>query len=720
MTILQARCPAVAACALLAAATLAGAEPPEHWRAEGRRELARSVDAVRAPDWRHARNVILFVGDGMGLTTIDAARILEGQRAGEAGEDHELSFEAFPYLALARTYNTNQQSPDSAGTMTALVTGVKTRAGVLSVGGGVLRGQVDGLAGHSLPTILELAEDRGLATGIVTTTRVTHATPAALYAHVSERNWESDADLSDEARAAGVADIARQLVEQPHGDGPDVVLGGGRCWFLPQGASDAICPGGRRRDGRDLLAAWRERTGGTVVGDASALRAAVDVGASGILGLFTASHMRYEHDRRAEPGGEPSLTAMTDAAIRALARDPDGFLLVVEGGRIDHAHHGTNAFHALDDTIELARAVARARELTDERDTLIVVTADHGHPMTMSGYATRGAAILGLVRGNDIRGLPRLRYDVAADGKPFTILGYNEGRGSRAARPPADPKQVQEPDYRQEATVPLSSGTHSAEDVPVYASGPWAHLFQRTVEQSFVFDAMLAALGWSDATGETSASGSGTPQAPGGPLTAAEALAARFSPVVLVRDTISSLGPLAREPQRVTLDDLVRYHGHPCDGLVVAAAGIAHGLSRLFPDGVVDRTDVIAATNASACYGDVAAYLTGARHRYGSLVVDRKLGDAWILARRSTGEAIRVRLRDGIKPAELPALEARLRAADCPPELIARVQDLQRRFALDVLSRPPADAFDVERLERFPYSSGKPRPDTAKRTCPAP
>ena len=205
-----------------------------------------------------------------------------------------------------------------------------------------------------------------------------------------------------------------------------------------------------------------------------------------------------------------------------------------------------------------------------------------------------------------------------------------------------------------------------------------------------------------------------------GPLKVQEALAAPFAPAIEVVDTVSSLGPLAGKPQTVTLADLVRFHGHPCDGLVVAAAGMMYGLRQLFPNGVVDRTDLAAEVNRSACYGDVAAYLTGARHRYGSLVIDPNLGDEWILFRRSTGQAVQVRLRPAIKPPELPALERRLKQADCPPDLIARVQQLQRTFALAVLSRPPEQAFEVSASDAGEKTPGEARPDTLKKTCQPP
>jgi len=205
-----------------------------------------------------------------------------------------------------------------------------------------------------------------------------------------------------------------------------------------------------------------------------------------------------------------------------------------------------------------------------------------------------------------------------------------------------------------------------------------------------------------------------------GTLTVQEALAAPFAPAIEVVDTVSSLGPLAGKPQTVTLVDLLRFHGHPCDGLVVAAAGMMYGLRHLFRKGVVDRTDLAVVVNRSACYGDVAAYLTGARHRYGSLVIDPNLGDEWILFRRSIKQAVQVRLRPGIKPPELPVLERRLKQADCPPDLIARVQQLQRTFALAVLSRPPDQVFEVSASDAGEKTPGEARPDTLKTTCQPP
>ena len=196
------------------------------------------------PNTRKARNVILFVGDGMGVTTVTAARILDGQMQGMKGEENALSFELFPYLAHSKTYQHNQQVPDSAPTMTALVTGSKANDGMLSIAPNVLSND-DWEAAlkpeNRLTSLLEQAEERGMWTGVVSTATVTHATPGACYAHTPNRGWESDADLPPDAVAGGFPDIARQLLEvrikpvtmngKPS-PGLEVVLGGGRAYFL--------------------------------------------------------------------------------------------------------------------------------------------------------------------------------------------------------------------------------------------------------------------------------------------------------------------------------------------------------------------------------------------------------------------------------------------------------------------------------------------------------
>ena len=488
------------------------------WFQAGRRAVHEA--RARVGETGRARNVILFIGDGMGLSTITAARIFAGQQAGGSGEDYQLSFERMPHVALLKTYNTNQQVPDSAGTMTAMVCGLKTKAGVLGVDDHVVLGDWTGVASARVPTLFEEAEDRGLATGIVTTTRLTHATPAALYAHSAHRDWETDASLSAEARKHDFPDIARQFVEFAPGDGIDVALGGGRAAFLPSHGRDPEEPErhGLRWDERDLVAEWTAaRPGRRSVWSRDQLLALDLATTRQLLGLFDPDHMEFEVDRGADRGGEPSLTEMTGRALDLLARHREGYLLVVEGGRIDHAHHANNAYRALSETVELARAVELALARTRREETLVVVTADHGHPLTLAGYATRGNPILGKVRENTPTGGVEPALD--GTGLPYGTLGYALGPGYPGRTPlqPAGPKRfphrdpasfepgvrpdlrevdTARPDYLQEAAIPRYAGTHSGEDVPLYAEGPGAGLFHGVQEQSYVYHALVEAMGW--------------------------------------------------------------------------------------------------------------------------------------------------------------------------------------------------------------------------------
>ncbi len=463
-----------------------------------------------------AKNVIVFLGDGMSLTTVAAARLFEGQRAGRPGEENLLSWEHFPHTAFAKTYNTDSQTPDSAGTMTAIATGVKSHMGAIGVSSGT-RSDCAGSLDRQLVSWLRLADDAGLSTGIVSTARLTHATPAAVYAHAPDRNWENDTDLPAEARAAGCRDIAQQLLDFPAGRGPSVVLGGGRGEFLPASVRDPELDDkvGQRLDGRDLASEWVQRQpGATWVWNRAQLHAAKD--ASAVLGLFEYDHMQYEHDRDRGGQGEPDLEEMTRFAIERLARDDDGYVLLVESGRIDHANHEGNAYRALDETVAMSRAVRAAAEMTSAEDTLIVVTADHSHTLGFVGYPRRGNDILGKVRGRVNEDDDPNQYARDALGLPYTTLVYANGPGyaGASARQPAGPKRhlhrpgsfepaqgrsdlsavdTAHPDFMQEALVPLTSETHGGDDVGIWARGPGSEAFRGTLEQHVIHHLIVQA-----------------------------------------------------------------------------------------------------------------------------------------------------------------------------------------------------------------------------------
>lgn len=439
------------------------------------------------------QNVILFLGDGMGVSTVTAARILAGQRAGELGEEHVLPFETFPNVALVKTYNTDSQVADSAGTMSAIMTGEKTRIGMFGVNASVSQNDCAAALENELPTLLEEAEDTGHPTGVVTTARITHATPAATYGHTPNRNWEADAVLPASAAEAGCIDLARQLVEFDHGDGIDVMLGGGRAAFLPAGAADPEYgqPVGMRGDARNLVDEWLAGADGRhYVWNSSQFDAAPGQGQ--VLGLFEPSHMQYEADRNETGAGEPSIAEMTRFAIERLQGESkasgNGYFLMVEGGRIDHAHHAGNAYRSLTDAVAMAEAVQTAMDLTSEADTLILVTADHSHTLTISGYPRRGNPILGKVE----TGLGELTKDAA--GLPYTTLGYANGPGYTGELPDLNEVDTEDKDYRQIASVPMPSETHGGEDVAAYARGPNADTLHGVIEQNEIYHVLRGAL----------------------------------------------------------------------------------------------------------------------------------------------------------------------------------------------------------------------------------
>lgn len=466
---------------------LAMAIPLTACATDGAAPRVASAPIAPAEQQAKAKNVILFIGDGMGISTITAARIYAGQKLGQTGEEYVQSFEKFQNVALVKTYNTNAQVPDSAGTASAMNTGLKTRIGMLGVGPESPHGDCATSLQFRLATLGEQAKQRGLALGVVSTARITHATPAAVYAHVPDRDWEGDSGIPEDQRGKGCEDIARQLI----GSGVDVALGGGRAAFF--GSSRK----GRRLDaGADLPAEWITLTGGTYVENGVQMAAApLD---KPVLGLFSNSHMTYMLDRKPDDT-EPTLTDMTAEAIRRVSRDPDGYYLMVEGGRIDHGHHDGKAGYALEEAVEFARAIQYAIDHTNSDETLILVTADHSHVFTMAGYPKRGNPILGLVvppeGGDEDHSGSTDGPSLALDGKPYTTLGYANGMGAVQGE-----RGIPEtgPSAAQQALVPMRSETHGGEDVALFGTGPGSERVRGVIEQNLIYDIMRKAFGWEE------------------------------------------------------------------------------------------------------------------------------------------------------------------------------------------------------------------------------
>ncbi len=414
------------------------------------------------------KNIIVFIGDGMGISTITAGRIFVGQEKGQMGEENMLSFDTFPQLALIKTYNTNAQVPDSAGTATAILSGYKTNIGAVNIKpvSDVQKMFLEGCGGDVSPTLTDKAKTSGKSVGVISTARLTHATPAAMYSHSVSRDIEADKDLKAPFDYDGCVSISQQLIDSD----VDIAIGGGRKEFTD--AQVAAWPGAVVSNKAELMSAPNDQR---------------------VLGLFNSSHMSYEADRAETE--EPSLAEMTTYTMDRLSSDPEGYVMMVEAGRIDHAHHGSNAYRALKDLQALDEAVAAAVAKAD-KDTLILVTADHSHVFTMAGYPARGNPIMGLVRGVDRKtGGPDADYTLDKDGKPYTTLGYHNGPNVREADSDTlTDNMVQDRDYRQQTAVHLGSETHAGEDVALYATGPGAERFSGVMEQNEIGETLEAFL----------------------------------------------------------------------------------------------------------------------------------------------------------------------------------------------------------------------------------
>jgi alkaline phosphatase len=476
-----------AVAALLAALSGCASTPP-----------ASSPSRSSAQLEQRAKNVIFFLGDGMGINTLTAARIYA------AGEDGELTIDTLPESAFVKTFSNDAQVSDSAAAMAAYMTGVKQNNGVISMSsdtrsiapapdanGNRLVSRCEN--GRPVPTLLELAKQRGLAAGVVTTTSVTDATPAATYAHVCTRRLETDIAA---AMVPGGAGYNAAL----GANGLDVVFGGGAQNFLP------VAKGGKRADGRDLLAELAAR-GYRVASSSAQFNALAAQPQQPAIGLFAPSHMSFDAER--DPARQPGLAEMTRKAIGMLSKNPNGFFLMVEGGLIDHALHATRAKRALQETVSYNAALTAAIDEMQAIDpglknTLIVATADHDHTLLLNGYSPRtgkttatNPGVLGLVR-HRYTGKPMLDKD----GAPYTIIGFGTGEnrvaGSRAQQPELTDEIVSGDDYHQEATIRVRKGaeTHGGTDVYLGAIGAGAETFRGTIDNTRVFSLIKTAAGW--------------------------------------------------------------------------------------------------------------------------------------------------------------------------------------------------------------------------------
>ncbi len=317
---------------------------------------ASAEPASRQPS---AKNVILLVVDGCGAEGYTLARWFTG---------HPLTLDSM-LTGAVKTYIADAVVADSAPMATAFACGIRTSDNFIGVGPRAktitpVPAPVSQLQYRPLANVLEGAKLLGKATGVVSTSRVTHATPAAFMAHVPERGWELD------------------IMEQAAHQNVDVVLGGGMAYLLPEK------DGGKRKDGEDLTEVLRQREYRLVkTGEELA-----QVTGGRVFGMFSASHMAAEIDRPRLAPTEPTLEQMTRKAIELLSKNPKGFFLIVEGSQVDWAGHANDPAHLLSDLVMFDRTVAAALEYARrDGNTLVVALSDHNTGgMSIGNYRTSG------------------------------------------------------------------------------------------------------------------------------------------------------------------------------------------------------------------------------------------------------------------------------------------------------------------------------------------
>ena len=409
--------------------------------------------APRVSDISGPRNVILIIPDGCSIPAWAAVRILT------AGVEGELNIDRLPVQSRARTYCANSIITDSAAAGTALACGVKTNYGVLGMDAETVRS--DSLTGHAATSILEQAEQAGYATGLVTTTAIQHATPAAFYTHRPDRDWME----------LITGDIVGKNIE--------VILGGGREYFIPRDTIDEEGGRSQRTDSRNLIEEMTNQ-GYVYVYDAAGFAAIDPSSTDRLLGLFNPGHMRYEYDRPHDRGGEPPLWEMAEKALEILSKNERGFFLMIEAGRIDHAAHANDAIRWLWDSIACEKTVGVASAFAEAHpNTLLIVVPDHG---------CGGPNVIGFYESTepdsgtlDNEAVGHIRYTLDENGFPVDFDEHPLAIGWASS-----------PHFLRTA---FGDGEHTAEDVGVHAMGPGSEGLAGLNENTDINAVMRAHLG---------------------------------------------------------------------------------------------------------------------------------------------------------------------------------------------------------------------------------
>ncbi|GHU67957.1 alkaline phosphatase [Clostridia bacterium] len=460
-------------------------------------------DVLQAQE-KQAKNVILMIGDGLAQQTRTAARIVS-KNLTEGKYNGFLNMDVMDVATIVTTSGLNSLVTDSANSASAYATGHKTSNNAMGVYT-FNPNDADQVA-PKVENIIELAKRAGMATGIVSTSEITDATPAAMFVHVPQRSK------------------MQSIVDQMLLDGqrPDVILGGGAAWFWPQSTT-----GSKRTDDRDAIAEF-ESLGYSIVGSATEL-SALDAGTTQMLGLFNSGNMSPYIDKFIEQSDDvlksyddqPALFDMTQTAIDALSQNENGFFLMVEGALIDKQEHAMDWERAVWDTIEFDKAVGVAKDFADQNDdTMVIVVADHSHSISVYGTLDNSKSGANKIQLYENAGYPTYT-DSDGDGFPDEIVSdvtlligwgnhpaYYEDYSYHAvpsapatvvdgiAVPNAQGRIANNPTLMPSNLTPdQSQEVHSADDVTLVAYGAGSEYFTSTItDNTQVFFAMINALG---------------------------------------------------------------------------------------------------------------------------------------------------------------------------------------------------------------------------------
>ena len=452
-----------------------------------------------------AKNVIFLIADGLSVAHRTAARIMsKGMTEGKA--NGRLNMDDLERAAFIGTSSTGSIATDSANTMSAYMTGHKSAVNALGVYADRTKDPMDDPKYETLAEALRRQTDKAI--GIVSTSELQDATPAAVFAHTRRR-----------AEKAAIND-------QTFNIRPEVIMGGGSAYFLPQ-----TQPGSKRKDDTDHIALYKE-DGYTLATTKTELEAAAGTNTGKLLGLFHTGNMDTTLDREFLKKGtvdkfpeQPGLVQMTKTALDVLSRNEDGFVLIVEAANVDKMSHPLDWDRAVVDTIEFDHAIGLAQEFAAKNpDTLIIVTGDHTHGVSIIGTVDDekpGDVMREKVGTYDAAGFPNYE-DKDGDGYPDSVdvsrrlfLAANNGPDRyETFRPkldgpfvPAirneDKKYVANEAYKDvpgavfvQGNIPTSgdTGVHAVDDVVLQSSGPGSENFKGYMEQSDVYRVIAEAL----------------------------------------------------------------------------------------------------------------------------------------------------------------------------------------------------------------------------------